>query len=52
VRHWHQRGYEAMRRQSFGYGVGLGAYLTASVCARPGLLWAMLRRAGPGARPD
>ncbi len=50
VRHWHRRGYEGMRRQSFGYGVGLGAYLTASVWARPRLLWAMLRRTGPAAR--
>jgi glycosyltransferase involved in cell wall biosynthesis len=50
VRHWHRRDYAGMRRQSFGYGVGLGAYLTASVWARPGLLWAMLRRAGPAAR--
>jgi len=50
VRHWHRRDYEGMRRQAFGYGVGLGAYLTASVAARPGLLWAMLRRAVPAAR--
>jgi glycosyltransferase involved in cell wall biosynthesis len=50
VRHWHRRDYEGMRRQAFGYGVGLGAYLTASVSARPALLWAMLRRAAPAAR--
>jgi hypothetical protein len=50
VRHWHRRDYQGMRRQSFGYGVGLGAYLTASVRARPALLWAMLRRAIPAAR--
>jgi hypothetical protein len=50
VRHWHRRDYEGMRRQAFGYGVGLGAYLTASVCARPALLGAMLRRGVPAAR--
>jgi glycosyltransferase involved in cell wall biosynthesis len=50
VRHWHRRDYEGMRRQAFGYGVGLGAYLTASVAERPALLRAMLRRAVPAAR--
>jgi glycosyltransferase involved in cell wall biosynthesis len=50
VRHWHRRDYEGMRRQAFGYGVGLGTYLTASVCTRPRLLWAMLRRAVPATR--
>jgi GT2 family glycosyltransferase len=50
VRHWHRRDYEGMRRQAFGYGMGLGAYLTASVWARPALLGAMLRRAVPAAR--
>lgn len=50
VRHWHRPGYDAMRRQAYGYGVGLGAYLTASVCARPLLLGAMLRRTLPAAR--
>ena len=47
LRHWHRRDYEGMRRQSFGYGVGLGAFLAASVCAWPALLLAMLRRVGP-----
>jgi hypothetical protein len=50
VRHWHRRGYEGMRKQAFGYGVGLGAYLTASLRARPALLGAMLRRAVPALR--
>ena len=49
LRHWHRREYEGMRRQAFGYGVGLGAYLAASVRARPLLLAAMLRRAVPAA---
>ncbi len=50
LRHWHRRHYDGMRRQSFGYGVGLGAYLTASVCERPALLGAMVRRAVPATR--
>jgi len=49
VRHWHRREYEGMRRQAFGYGMGLGAYLTAAVWRRPALLATMLRRAGPAA---
>jgi hypothetical protein len=47
VRHWHRRDYAGMRRQAFGYGVGLGAYLTASVRMQPRLLGAMLRRSLP-----
>lgn len=50
VRHWHRRDYQGMRTQAFGYGVGLGAYLTSSVCARPALLAGMARRAVPAAR--
>jgi len=50
VRHWHRRDYEGLRRQAFGYGVGLGAYLTASLCTRPALLGPMLRRTVPAAR--
>jgi glycosyltransferase involved in cell wall biosynthesis len=50
VRHWHRREYEGMRRQAFHYGMGLGAYLTASVSARPGLLGAMLLRVVPAVR--
>jgi glycosyltransferase involved in cell wall biosynthesis len=50
LRHWHRRGYEGMRRLAFGYGVGLGAYLSSSLCTRPGLLGPMLRRAVPAAR--
>jgi len=49
VRHWHRREYEGMRRQAFGYGMGLGAYLTAAVWRRPALLAAMVRRAWPAA---
>jgi glycosyltransferase involved in cell wall biosynthesis len=50
VRHWHRRDYQGMRQQAFGYGVGLGAYLTSSVCARPALLAAMARRSVPALR--
>ena len=50
VRHWHRREYEGMRRQAFRYGMGLGAYLAASVWDRPALLEAMTRRAVPAAR--
>lgn len=47
VRHWHRPGYEGMRRQAFGYGVGFGSYVAASVWARPALLGAMLSRLVP-----
>jgi glycosyltransferase involved in cell wall biosynthesis len=50
VRHWHRREYDGMRRQSFGYGVGLGAYLAASVREQPALLGAMARRCVPAVR--
>lgn len=50
LRHWHRRDYESMRRQAYGYGVGLGAYLAASLRARPALLGAMVRRSVPAAR--
>lgn len=50
LRHWHRRDYDGMRRQAYGYGVGLGAYLAASVRARPALLGPMLRRTIPAAR--
>ncbi len=49
VRHWHRRDVEGLRRQSFGYGVGLGAYLTAAVCADPALLLLLLLRSVPAA---
>jgi hypothetical protein len=50
VRHWHRRGYDGLRRQAFGYGVGFGAYVAASVRARPALLAAMLCRTAPALR--
>jgi glycosyltransferase involved in cell wall biosynthesis len=50
VRHWRRRDCAGLRRQAFGYGVGFGAYLTASLCARPGLSGAMLGRSGRAMR--
>lgn len=50
VRHWHRRAYEGMRRQAFNYGVGLGAYVAASVAAKPGLLPWIIRQTVPAAR--
>jgi glycosyltransferase involved in cell wall biosynthesis len=50
VRHWHRREYEGLRRQALGYGMGLGAYLTASVWERPSLLAPMARRSAPALR--
>jgi glycosyltransferase involved in cell wall biosynthesis len=50
VRHWHRRQYDGLRRQAFGYGIGLGAYLTASVWERPALLGPMARRTAPALR--
>lgn len=47
VRHWHRRDYAGLRRQSYGYGVGLGAHLTATAAQRPALLAAMAKRVGP-----
>jgi GT2 family glycosyltransferase len=35
VWHHHRRGEEGMRRQAFGYGMGLGAYLTKTIIDNP-----------------
>ena len=50
VRHWHRREYEGLRRVSLGYGMGLGAYLTAAVWHQPRLAAAMVRRTVPALR--
>jgi glycosyltransferase involved in cell wall biosynthesis len=47
VRHWHRREYQGLRRQAFGYGVGLGAYLAATLWRDPALALPMARRVGP-----
>jgi glycosyltransferase involved in cell wall biosynthesis len=45
VRHRHRRDYAGLRAMAKGYGVGLGAYLTSIVAARPTLLLDMAGRA-------
>jgi GT2 family glycosyltransferase len=45
VRHRHHRDDDQLRRQAFGYGVGLGAYLTAAACHEPAAVRRMVRRA-------
>ncbi len=48
VRHRHAREMAALERQMFGYGVGLTAYLTASVARRPRLIAGAVRRVPAG----
>jgi GT2 family glycosyltransferase len=43
ARHRHPSEYRALRRQVYGYGVGLAAYLTKSLVDHPRLLGAALR---------
>ncbi len=50
IRHFHRRGYDGMRRQAYGYGVGLGAYLAAAISRHPAQLGTMLRRSVPALR--
>ncbi len=35
VHHWHRRDYAGLRRQAYGYGVGLTAYLMKTLVDRP-----------------
>ncbi|WP_344466999.1 glycosyltransferase [Kitasatospora kazusensis] len=44
VWHRHRRSMEALTAQIYGFGVGFGAYLTAAVSHRPGLLAGLLKR--------
>lgn len=44
VWHFHRREEQGMQRQAYGYGIGLGAYLTGQVVERPGTLLFFLRR--------
>jgi glycosyltransferase involved in cell wall biosynthesis len=37
VRHWHRDNDSALASQAYGYGVGLGAYLTDAVVRHPGV---------------
>ena len=48
VHHTHHREYAALRRQVYGYGVGLAAYLTKSVIDHPELLLDVARRVPQG----
>lgn len=48
VWHHHHRDVGDLEKQAFGYGVGLGAYLTATVVREPQMLPALLRRLPPG----
>jgi hypothetical protein len=48
VYHEHHRTFEALRRQTFGYGAGLTAYLTKTILDQPDRVTDMLTRA-PGA---
>lgn len=44
VWHHHHRSTEALDRQAFGYGAGLGAYLTGALFHEPRMLPALLRK--------
>ncbi|MET7455993.1 glycosyltransferase [Streptomyces sp. NPDC005574] len=50
VWHRHRRTPDAVAAQAFGYGAGLGAYLTAAVVTHPRMLPALLRRLPGGIR--
>jgi GT2 family glycosyltransferase len=45
IYHQHRRDYDGLRRQAFGYGVGLTAYVTKSLMDRPRLLFSLVSRA-------
>jgi O-antigen biosynthesis protein len=49
VWHHHRRGADGMERQAYGYGVGLGAYLTKFLVEKPGTAWHYLRALPAGA---
>jgi glycosyltransferase involved in cell wall biosynthesis len=48
VWHFHRRSADGMARQAFGYGVGLGAYLTRLIVRQPSLAWHFLAKAPAG----
>lgn len=50
VWHRHRRTAEALDGQAFGYGAGLGAYLTSALLHEPRMLPALLRRLPGGIR--
>ena len=49
VWHHHRREPAALADQAFGYGVGLGAYLTAAIAREPRMVGPLLRRLPQGA---
>ncbi|HEU5355452.1 MAG TPA: glycosyltransferase family 2 protein [Actinocrinis sp.] len=48
VWHHHYREFAEAEKQAYGYGVGLGAYLTAAIAREPRMLPKLLRLLGPG----
>ncbi|HEV2930340.1 MAG TPA: glycosyltransferase, partial [Propionibacteriaceae bacterium] len=50
VLHRHYREYAALRRQTYGYGAGLGAYLTRTLLRNPRAAWTFLRHAPAATR--
>ncbi|MFF3397826.1 glycosyltransferase [Streptomyces sp. NPDC002659] len=50
VWHRHHRTEDALKTQAFGYGAGLGAYLTGALAHEPRMLPALLRRLPGGIR--
>ena len=50
VLHRHHRDYVGLRRQTYGYGAGLGAYLTRTVLRNPSTALTFLRHAPATAR--
>ncbi|MFE0476470.1 glycosyltransferase [Streptomyces sp. NPDC058947] len=50
VWHRHRRTHDALRAQAFGYGAGLGAYLTGALVNEPRMIPALLRRLPRGIR--
>lgn len=50
VLHRHYREYAELRRQTYGYGAGLGAYLTRCLLSDPRAAWALVRHAPVAAR--
>ena len=48
VWHYHRRDFDSLASQAYGYGVGLGAYLTSSLCRHPASIGRALRRAPGG----
>jgi GT2 family glycosyltransferase len=48
VHHWHRRDYSMLRRQAYGYGVGLTAFLMKTLIDKPQRLFNLVVRIPPG----